>query len=45
MSNNVLSGFGIAAASLADVGPLVLQLFQFLPMVAVACIILIWRSR
>lgn len=45
MSDNVLSGFGVAATSLPDVSPLVLQLLQFLPVIAVTRIILIWQSR
>ena len=45
MGNNVLSGFRIAAATLPDVAPLVLELLQFLPVVSIACVILIWQSR
>lgn len=45
MSDNVLPGFGVAATSLPDVGPLVLQLLQFLPVIAVTCVILVWQSR
>lgn len=42
MGHNMLPGFCIAATALPDLAPLILQLLQLLPVVSIACIILIW---
>ena len=42
--HNMLPGFCIAATALPDLAPLALQLLQLLPVVSVACIILIWKA-
>lgn len=42
MGHNMLPGFCVAATALLDLAPLVLQLLQLLPVVSIACIILIW---
>ena len=44
MGHNVLPGFCVAAAALPNLAPLVLQLLQFLPVISITCIILIWKA-
>ena len=45
LGNNVLAGLGVAAARLRDMNTLAFQLFEFLPMLTVTHVLIIWMAR
>ena len=45
VSHNVLPWLGIATTSLPDLAALAFQLLQLLPMLPIACVLLIWQHQ